>query len=423
MFRRNFEPSRPAPPAAAARRRALMVVESCGGGTGRHVADLSRGLVARGWEVHLLFSLGRVDNLFLDRLAGLDGVRCKPLPMRRGVHPSDLSVVRKARRYLRDEGPFHVVHGHSSKGGAVARLAAVGTGVPCFYTHHGFGADDPTMPRPKRLFYLAVERLLCPATSRVIAVSPEERRAAVRLGLGEARVVLVPNGVGASEAAPREQARATLGLAGRDLVVGFVGRFVPQKAPDVLLRAMARVVARVPGAKLAMVGDGPLRPELERLAGDLGVSERVLWLGERDARQLTAGFDVFAMPSRKEGLPYVVLEAMSAGLPVVGTDTAGLECLVTTGVNGAVVPCGDHEAMSTALVEILRDPTKRIRYGAASLARVADFTVDAMVDRTVAAYAGAMPDALPTPLSQPREEARASANETPDLDECEALAS
>jgi len=91
----------------------------------------------------------------------------------------------------------------------------------------------------------------------------------------------------------------------RDLVIGFVGRLVLQKAPDVLLRAVARVVPRVPDAKLAMVGDGPLRQDLERLAVGLGVSERVLWLGERDARRLTAGFDVFAMPSCKEGLPYV----------------------------------------------------------------------------------------------------------------------
>src|SRR4029078_3314435 len=86
------------------------------------------------------------------------------------------------RRYLRDEGPFDVVHGHSSKGGAVARLTALGTGVPCFYTWHGSGADDPTMPRPKRLFYLAVEIGLSLWTRRIIAVSPEERRAAVRLG-------------------------------------------------------------------------------------------------------------------------------------------------------------------------------------------------------------------------------------------------
>jgi glycosyltransferase involved in cell wall biosynthesis len=396
-----------------------MVVESCAGGTGRHVADLSRGLVGRGWDVHLLFSLARVDSLFLDRLAGLEGVFCKPLPMRHGVHPSDLAVARRARRYLRDEGPFDVVHGHSSKGGAIARLAALGTGVPCFYTLHGFGADDPTMPRPKRLFYLAVERLLCPATRRVIAVSPEEKRAAVRLGLGASRVVLVPNGVGASEAAPREQARAALGVTGRDLVVGFVGRLVPQKAPDVLLRAMTRVTAHVPAVTLAMIGDGPLRQELEALAAGLGIAGRVLWLGERDARQLTAGFDVFAMPSCKEGLPYVVLEAMSAGLPVVGTDTAGLECLVTPGVNGAVVPCGDWAALGDAIAEVLRDPARRRRYGAASRQRVAHFSVDAMVERTIAAYAGEAPEPVQSPPSPPPAEARAPAGD--ELDECEAV--
>jgi glycosyltransferase involved in cell wall biosynthesis len=421
MFKRALETPGRAPPAPAPRpRRALMVVESCGGGTGRHVTDLCRGLVARGWDVHLLLSLGRADGLFLDRLADLDGVRCKALPMRKGVHPSDLAVVRRARRYLRDEGPFDVVHGHSSKGGAVARLTALGTGVPCFYTLHGFGADDPTMPRPKRLFYLAVERLLCPATRRVIAVSPEERRAAVRLGLGASRVVLVPNGVGASELAPRDQARAALGVAGRDLVVGFVGRMVIQKAPDVLLRAAARFANRVPHAKLAMVGDGPLRRELEQLAAALGLSGRVLWLGERDARQLTAGFDVFAMPSCKEGLPYVVLEAMSAALPVVGTDTAGLECLVTPGVNGAVVPCGDFAALGDALAEILLDPAKRARYGEASRRRVAHFGVDAMVERTFAAYAGEVPAPVGADLPRPRAEPRAWAGDG--TDECEAVA-
>jgi glycosyltransferase involved in cell wall biosynthesis len=402
-----------------------MVVESCGGGTGRHVADLSRGLVARGWEVHLLLSLGRVDDLFLDRLAGLDGVHCKFLPMRRGPHPSDLAVVRKARRYLRAEGPFDVVHGHSSKGGAIARLTAVGTGIPCFYTLHGFGADDPTMPRPKRLFYLTVELGLSVLTRRIIAVSPEERRGAVRLGLGKSRVILIPNGVGASDLAPRDAARRALGVGDRDLVVGFVGRLVPQKAPDLLVRAMARVAANVPHARLAIVGSGPLGQGLPRIAAELGITGRVLWLGERDARQLTAGFDVFAMPSRKEGLPYVALEAMSAGLPIVGTDTAGLECLVTPGVNGALVPCGDFEALGAALTEILLDPAKRRRYGAASLERVREFSVDAMVDRIVAAYAGETPDSLPIILSQPQAEARAStgASRGADLEEYEAVPS
>jgi glycosyltransferase involved in cell wall biosynthesis len=370
--------------------RVLMVVESCGGGTGRHVGDLCKGLVARGCDVHLLFSFGRVDHLFLDRMVGLDGVRCKQLPMRRGIHPSDFRSAKAARRYMRENGPFDVVHGHSSKGGAIARLAALGTGVPAFYTLHGFGANDPTIPRAKRLLYQVIELALARVTERVIAVSPEERRGAVRLGLGESRVLHIPNGVRRSEAAPRDEARAALGVADDAVVIGFVGRFVAQKAPEVLVRAMRRVAAEVPAAVLALVGGGELEATVRRAAAESGLDGRVLWLGERDARALVGGFDVFAIPSRTEGLPYVVLEAMAAGLPVVATDRAGAESLVEPGVNGLMVPVDDPAALGEALLTLARDGSMRRRFGEASLRRVADFSVDAMVERTLAAYAEAM---------------------------------
>lgn len=394
--------------------RVLMVVESSSGGTGRHVIDLCQGLAARGCEVHLLFSTGRVDRLFLERLGALEGVCCTPLPMRTSIHPSDLRAVWAVRRYLYEFGPFDVVHGHSSKGGAVARLAAVGTRADAFYTLHGLIMMDPGLGRLRRLFYQLIELALSLRTRHIIAVSPEERRAAVRLGLGRSRVVLVPNGVGPSELAPRHEARRAIGAGDGEFVIGFVGRFVSQKAADVLLRAMRPVAAALPGARLAMVGAGPLEAELRGLSEHVGVADKTRWLGERDARALMAGFDVFAMPSCKEGLPYVVLEAMSAGLPVVATDTAGAESLVEPGVNGAVVPCGDHARFATELIEIGRDPAKRRRYGAASLQRVSRFTIDAMVGRTLAAYTGMLVDEPSAPGSRA---APASAV----LEECEAL--
>lgn len=405
--------------------RILMVVESSSGGTGRHVIDLCQGLAARGCEVHLLFSTGRVDRLFLERLGALDGVCCTPLPMRTSIHPSDLGAVWAVRRYLNQFGPFDAVHGHSSKGGAVARLAALGTRADAFYTLHGLIMMDPGLGRLKRLLYLLIELALSLRTRRIIAVSPEERRAAVRLRLGRRRVALIPNGVGASELAPRSEARRALGAADDELVIGFVGRFVSQKAADVLIRAMGPLAAALPQARLAMVGAGPLAASLRGLAEQVGVADRIRWLGERDARGLIAGFDVFAMPSCKEGLPYVVLEAMSAGLPVVATDTAGVESLVESGVNGAVVRCGDHETFAKELIEIGQDPAKLRRYGAASLQRVSRFTVDAMVDKTLSAYLGAPVEdptppparaAMTAPLPRP-------VPATADLEECEALTS
>lgn len=383
--------ARPDPAAPAPMRRAprvLMVVESSAGGTGRHVLDLSAGLAGRGCDVHLIYSTGRADRFFLDRLAGLGTVRATALPMRTSIHPGDLAVTLAVRRYLRRHGPFDAVHGHSSKGGAVARLAALGTGVPAFYTLHGFIIMDPGLARLKRLAYLAIECALSRLTARVIAVSPEEGRAASRLGLGRSRVVVVPNGIGPVALTPRAEARAALGVSAGETVIGFVGRLVAQKAPEVLLRAFAATARVAPGARLAVVGSGPLGPRLRGLAEELGVGCRVLWLGERDARGVLAAFDVFALSSRKEGLPYVVLEAMSAGLPIVATATAGVEILVETGVNGTVVAADDAPAFAAALVELATDPARRARFGLASRERAARFSIDAMVDRTLSAYRG-----------------------------------
>jgi glycosyltransferase involved in cell wall biosynthesis len=377
-----FEPAAAAGPSL----KVLMIVESSGGGTGRHVLDLAEGLIARGVEVHVIYSPLRADRLFLDRLAKIDGLRTLSLPMRTGPHPRDIGVVRAVRRYLRAFGPFDAIHGHSSKGGAIARLAAFGTGVPALYTLHGLIMMDPSLARWKWLFYLAIELMLSRRTARIIAVSPEEARAAVRVGLGRSRVVTIPNGIGPLKLTPRHEARHIMGVDDDALVIGFVGRLVEQKAPEVLVRAFAATAKVAPHARLAMVGAGPLDKPLRELAWRLGIADKIIWLGERDSRGVFAGFDVFALSSLKEGLPYVVLEALVVGLPVVATSWAGVEILVEPGVNGAVVPPGDDRAFARALIDLATSPSRMTRYAAASRARAAELTIDAMVERTLEAY-------------------------------------
>jgi glycosyltransferase involved in cell wall biosynthesis len=376
--------------------RVLMVVESAAGGTGRHVLDLCDGLIARGCEVHLIHSTRRIDQPFRDRLTTIKGLHHQGLPLRTCPHPADLAATLAIRRYLQTLGPFDAAHGHSSKGGALARLAALGLRprVPAFYTLHGLIMMDPGLPCYKSLVYSAVELGLGLATSRIIAVSPEESRAATRMGLGRSKVTLIPNGIGPQQLTPRLEARHTLGIdteRDRDAtVIGFVGRLVSQKAPDTLLKAFATTAQVAPGARLAMVGSGPLEPTLRKLTLQLGIVNKVLWLGERDARTVLAGFDVFALPSRKEGLPYVALEAMVAGLPVVATQSAGVEILIDPGVSGAVVPTDDPSSMALALIGLVNDPNRRLAYSHAARQRAARFTVDAMVDRTLETYLSAV---------------------------------
>jgi glycosyltransferase involved in cell wall biosynthesis len=370
--------------------RVLMIVESAAGGTGRHVLDLCRGLLGHGCEVHLLHSTRRIDGFFEKGLASLPDLRRWSLPLHTSIHPRDFSHVRAVRRYVRKFGPFDIIHGHSSKGGAIARLAAIGNGAAAFYTLHGLIMMDPGLARWKWLTYLGIELTLSRRTARIIAVSPEEQRAAARLGFGQSRVILIPNGLDPQQSslASREAARATIGLNANDdsCVIGFVGRLVDQKAPHVLIEAFATALKKTARARLAMVGAGPLEQELHDLARRLGVQDQIHWLGERDARTVFAGFDLLAMPSRKEGLPYVVIEAMDAGLPIIATSSAGVECLVAPDVNGLVVPPDDAASMAAALTTLLSDPLRRAEFGRASRQRAADFTVDKMVQRTLDAY-------------------------------------
>ena len=302
--------------------RVLVIVESSGGGTGRHVLDLAEGLLARGCQVHMIYSTKRMDRLFRDRLHAIPSLKKLALNMHREIHPTDLAALVAVCRYMRAAGPFDIIHGHASKGGAMARLAGFLSGVPVFYTVHGLIMMDPLLPPWKRILYLSIERILASVTARIIAVSPEEAR---RRGTStrHLRIRIVANGVGKANLVSRGTARAAMAIPDNATVVGFIGRLVTQKAPEVLLDAFFQAAASLSNTYLAMIGSGPLDQELRRRADELGITDKVRWLGERDAREFMGGFDIFALASRKEGLPYVILEAMAAGLPVVATSTPG----------------------------------------------------------------------------------------------------
>jgi glycosyltransferase involved in cell wall biosynthesis len=366
--------------------RILLVTEASAKGTGRHVLDLAGGLIARGCEVHLLYSTVRMDAIFKKRMWSMEGLNHVALPMQRSISCSDLFATRATRRYMKQFGPFDIIHGHSSKGGAVARLAAAGTGVPAIYTPHALVTMDPHLSPLKRRAFASIEWALSKLSRRIIAVGPEEARFAVASGLGKSRVVVVPNGVGTVELPPRLEARHNCGLRADHLVVGWVGRLVENKAPDLLLKAAAMVMRTVPQMRVVFVGSGPLTDNLKTLSQALGVEDKVVLMGEFDARKVLSGFDIFAMTSRMEAMPYVILEAMSAGLPIVATVTSGVELLVKPSVNGAIIPTDDLEALANELAALATDSALRTRMGAASLQRVKALSIERMVDRIVSVY-------------------------------------
>lgn len=268
----------------------------------------------------------------------------------------------------------------------MGRLAAMSSGVPAVYTPNAVRTMDPTVSGLTRVAVAGAERLLARASAVVITVSPAEREHLIRLGIPRRQLRMVPNCVRSVDLPSRAEARRELDLPAGGTVVGFVGRLARQKAPDVLVAAFSRVARAHPGAMLAVIGDGPLRPALRRQCRRLGIGERVRWLGERDGQRSMPAFDVLALPSRYEGLPYVLLEALLAGLPIVATEPASAGLLVEPEVNGLVVPVDQPGALAQAIRRLLENGREREEFGRASRSRAARFSRSRMVDGTVGVY-------------------------------------
>jgi glycosyltransferase involved in cell wall biosynthesis len=266
---------------------------------------------------------------------------------------------------IRREG-VRLVHSHGKGAGLHARLAARFTGVPAVHTLHGLHYER--YGAPARAAYLALERRLSRWTRVVVNVSRAQEAEGLALGLftrAQSRVIL--NGVDVvrltGRALERWDARAELGLGQSAAVIGTAARFDEVKRLDLLLRALASL----PSATLLLIGDGPQAGALRGLAARLGVAARVRFAGAIvDAARLFRAFDVFAAPSRKEGLPLAVIEAMALGLPVVATDIAAHREVL--GPSAALVE-GSETALAKRLGEVLADEGLRARLGAENRTR------------------------------------------------------
>jgi len=162
----------------------------------------------------------------------------------------------------------------------------------------------------------------------------------------------------------RAQVRDELGIAQDALVVGTVGRLVELKNQRLLLEAAALLRPSWPGLVVVLAGDGPLRDDLVSLARQLGMQDSVVFTGPRqDVPRLLNAFDVFALPSRTEGLSIALLEACAAGLPLVATRVGGNDEIVQEHQTGLLIPSDDVSALRAALSQLLEDPAQRLRMG------------------------------------------------------------
>jgi glycosyltransferase involved in cell wall biosynthesis len=214
--------------------------------------------------------------------------------------------------------------------------------------------------------FIKAERVVAQWTDALVAVSPEVRDEGLRYSIGWPNLYeVIPEFVdyrpeNPDFAASRQKARQALSLSKGDEVVGWVGRFVPQKDPETLARALELILAARGAARAVLVGDGPMRANIEHRLRANGFGERVVFAGIRpDVRSLYAAFDVLLHPSRWEGQPRVIQEAIAERVPVVATRVAGTRDLIEDGQTGFLTTPGDDEGMAARAINVLEGASVR----------------------------------------------------------------
>jgi glycosyltransferase involved in cell wall biosynthesis len=368
--------------------RILHVFRAPVGGLFRHVSDLAKEQAARGHEVGVFCDAtfaGERNEKLLDELAPHLSLGVERVPMRRNPHGSDVVAMLRLKAFAR-ESAVDVLHGHGSKGGVYARAGAVlrKRGPIRAYTPHGGSLNYKPGTSVHRA-YMAVERLMERGTdlflfeSRYIA---DRFRAYVCETQALARIVL--NGLYPEELTPVQPEPGA-----SDFL--YIGEFRFAKGIDTLLAALSaldRSTRRRP--TLTLVGQGPDEVALRSQTEALGLVGQVTFRKPMAAREAFRLARVMLVPSRFESLPYVVIEAAGARMPIISTDVGGIPEIFGS-ESGRLIPPDDVEALATAMASAMATSDAKLREPAARLQAHIDenFTVAKMTTTVLDAYAEA----------------------------------
>lgn len=359
----------------AARIRAAFFIDDLGaGGTQRWLALLLKGLRGRGFEHKVFVMRNIVEPVFLARVGESAEVDVVGEPALWSLH--GLFRIRRTLRRWRPHVVQTLLPTSDMIGRILGRLARVPVVVSSIRGRH---ADKPAWQRflDRRTACLA-DKVICNAEDAIpFAVQHE--------GVMRDRAVYIPNGV--DPPVPSREAAVVkkgLGIPSAARVIGTVSRLHPSKGHRDLIQAFTLLAAEMKDVVLLIVGDGVLRQDLESRVEACGLRERVWFAGHRnDVPDLLGAMDVFAHPSRWEGMPNAVMEAMAAGRPVVASRVDGIKALIADGETGLLVEPGNPGMLAAQLRRVLSDPSLARVLGACAARRMAEHYG---LDRMVAAY-------------------------------------
>jgi len=356
------------------------------GGAQRYVYDLATAAHNEGHEVLVIAGAGGVLTQKLEA-AGVATLSLSSLS--REVHlGTELKVFSELRHAIKEFDP-DIVHGNSSKAGGLAALAARTSGnARAIFTAHGWAFNENRPKWQKALIWLLHYATVL-LSHQTICVSEAARNDA-RMMLGaQKKLSVIHNGIGPIDFLSLSEARARLAPeATQSFWIGTIAELHPTKQIHVLIRAFKDIAHAHPETLLVLMGDGEERERLTALVSRFGIQDRVIFCGHVDeASRYLKALDVFVLPSRSEGLAYVLIEAGRAGIPVVASKVGGIPEVVQNGVSGVLVKPGSHEQLISAIRELIRDPELRTRLATNLTTRVeTEFSLNQMVAKTLALY-------------------------------------
>lgn len=318
------------------------------GGITSYILSLSKGLKKRRHNIYIASSGGVLLSKFIEE--GITHIAI-PIKTKQEVSPKILLSMLRLSGEIKKHG-IELVHSHSRTTQVLGCLLNKALGVPYLSTCHGFF---------KQRFF----RKIFPCWGqKIIAISEPVKEHLVKdFRVDEKRIAVIHNGIDTGyfsrpSTVDHIQIKVKLGL-GSGPVVGIVARLSDVKGHIYLIRAMKAVLEKIPGAELLIVGEGKIKEQLVKAAGNLGIQKNVIFMAQvNDTKEVLSVMDVFVMPSLKEGLGLALMEAMALGLPVIGSAVGGIKSLIQNDYNGILVKPTDTVELSKAILGLLQNPDR-----------------------------------------------------------------
>ena len=301
------------------------------------------------------------------RFVEAQGISFYPVKISRSISISDILAINKLYKFIKKNN-FVLVNTHTAKAGFAGRTAAWLARVPLIiHTAHGLVIHE-SLSSVKKIIYKFLERWIGKKTSAFIVVTDKVGEELIKIGIVEKnKIHRIYNGINLDDFSKLNESSRTISrekfnIRNDETVVGTLSRLVPDKGLKDLIKGFALTHKLNPKTKLILAGEGPLKDELVELAEELKIKDNVNFIGwQNDVPQTLALFDIFCLPTLREGFGYVFLEAQAAGVPVIATKISPLTETMQDGESAILVPPNSPEEISTAIQKILGDESLRIR--------------------------------------------------------------